>query len=67
MLGGSIQRSTRLRQAILKRAFEGKLVPQDPSDEPADVLLGRIKAEREAAEATKPKKKTRRKNSAKTK
>ena len=33
-----------LRQAILKRAFEGRLVPQDPDDEPASVLLDRIRA-----------------------
>ena len=36
-----------LRQSILKRAFEGGLVPQDAADEPASVLLERIRAERE--------------------
>jgi len=39
----ALKRAARLRQAILKRAFEGKLVPQDPSDEPAAALLDRIK------------------------
>ncbi|MFZ2108706.1 MAG: type I restriction endonuclease subunit S, partial [Roseiarcus sp.] len=33
--------AARLRQSILKSAFEGRLVPQDPADEPASVLLAR--------------------------
>lgn len=43
----SLKQSESLRQSILKKAFEGRLVPQDPNDEPASVLLARIKAERE--------------------
>jgi type I restriction enzyme, S subunit len=46
-----LARAARLRQAVLKAAFEGRLVPQDPSDEPAGELLARIKAERETAAA----------------
>jgi type I restriction enzyme S subunit len=34
---------------VLKHAFEGKLAPQDPDDEPASVLLERIRAERETS------------------
>ena len=41
-----LKRAEQLRQSILKRAFSGKLVPQDPNDEPASVLLERIKAEK---------------------
>lgn len=53
-----------LRQSILKRAFSGQLVPQDPNDEPASVLLERIHAEKAAGErSTKPK--TSRKNKSK--
>jgi type I restriction enzyme S subunit len=42
----SLKRAERLRQSVLKRAFEGHLVPQDANDEPASVLLERIRAER---------------------
>lgn len=42
----SLQQAEALRQSILKRAFAGKLVPQDSNDEPAAKLLERIKAER---------------------
>lgn len=54
LLTGNLQRSARLRQSILKRAFEGKLVPQDPNDEPASVLLDRIRASRAASSAARP-------------
>ncbi|WP_446037533.1 restriction endonuclease subunit S [Streptomyces sp. SID1143] len=44
-----------LKQSLLHQAFTGRLVPQDPDDEPASVLLARIKAERAAQAAAKPK------------
>lgn len=50
----SATRCARLRQSILKWAFEGRLVDQDPTDEPAAVLLERIQAERAAAHAKAP-------------
>ncbi len=54
----SLKRAARLRQSILKRAFEGKLVPQDPADEPANALLQRIRAGRDTIErAGKPSRK----------
>ena len=42
-----LKRAEQLRQSILKKAFSGKLVSQDPNDEPASVLLERIKIQKE--------------------
>jgi type I restriction enzyme S subunit len=46
-LQAKLESAQALRQAILRHAFAGRLVPQDPSDEPASELLKRIAAERE--------------------
>lgn len=51
----ALQQAEALRQSILKKAFAGLLVPQDPHDEPASKLLARIQAER-ATVAAKPRK-----------
>jgi type I restriction enzyme, S subunit len=45
----ALKHAATLRRAILEQAFTGKLVPQDPSDEPASVLLERIRTERPVA------------------
>lgn len=45
----NLKQAAGLRQSILKQAFSGELVPQDPNDEPASVLLEQIREEREAA------------------
>lgn len=45
----ALKQSSAQRQNILKAAFSGQLVPQDPNDEPASVLLERIRTERAAA------------------
>ena len=47
-----------LRQSVLKKAFSGQLVAQDSHDEPASVLLDRIRTEREQAEKNNHAKKT---------
>ncbi len=45
----ALQQAEALRLSILKKAFSGQLVPQDPTDEPASVLLARIQAAKETA------------------
>jgi len=51
----SLQKIEFLRQSILKKAFEGELVPQDPNDEPAEKLLERIKREKQKLKSNKKK------------
>ena len=51
-LESNLIRSDRLRQSILKQAFEGKLVPQDPKDEPASVLLEKLRLNQSAVKIT---------------
>jgi len=55
MVDQSLKQADRLRQSILKRAFEGKLVPQDPNDAPAEKLMERIREQRRGAQETSPK------------
>jgi len=57
----NLAKATALRQSILKKAFAGQLVPQDPDDEAADKLLERIKAAKLAAMPAKKSANTRRK------
>ena len=57
LLETSFKQSAAQRKNILKAAFSGQLVPQDPNDEPASLLLERIRAEREKRDAiAKPRK-----------
>ena len=55
-IDANLARTGALRQSILKKAFSGQLVQQDPTDEPASALLARIRPERH----TEPSKRSRR-------
>jgi len=48
----SLKQAAAQRKNILKSAFSGQLVPQDPNDEPASLLLERIRAERQKQAST---------------
>lgn len=48
-IDGALRQSEALRQAILQKAFTGRLVPQSPADEPASQLLARLRTERHKA------------------
>jgi type I restriction enzyme S subunit len=52
---GTTEKLIQLEKTLLAKAFRGELVPQDPNDEPASVLLERIRAEREASAGSAPK------------
>ena len=61
IIATSLQQADALRRSILKKAFSGQLITQDPNDEPASALLDRIRAEKERATRNNPSKKTKKK------
>ncbi len=61
-VGEAVSLTPWLEQSILNQAFRGELVPQAPSDEPASILLERIRAEREALEKQKKESKKRKRD-----
>lgn len=65
-INANFNRAEALRQSILKRAFSGKLVPQNPNDQPAEALLARVRASRTVDATTKPRRTTRRRAHAAT-
>ena len=62
-IDANLARADALRQSILKKAFSGGLVSQDPDDEPAHALLTRIRAGRGGDSTKKPRKRARRRAS----
>ena len=54
-----LAQSVAQRQNLLRAAFRGELVPQDPGDEPASVLLERLRAKRGGTKPAKTERKTR--------
>ncbi len=58
-IDANLARADALRQSILKKAFSGQLVSQDPDDEPAQALLARIRASRGGDSTTKPRRRAR--------
>ena len=58
-IDANLDRAETLRQSILRTAFSGELVPQDPNDEPAQALLDRIRATPGDSSTTKPRRRRR--------
>ena len=58
VIDSALKQAETFRQSILKKAFAGQLVGQDPHNEPASVLLDRIRAERERTEKNNRSRKT---------
>ncbi|MBT7252560.1 MAG: hypothetical protein HN875_02350 [Candidatus Nitrosopelagicus sp.] len=48
IIESTLQKLQTMKMSVLKQAFEGKLVPQDPNDEPASVILEKIKSTKES-------------------
>ena len=52
-VNNGLEKADKLKQSILKKAFDGKLVAQNPNDEPASILLERIKKEQKPTKGKK--------------